>query len=106
MILGLAGLAYQIGRRSARATDSALQMGRLLGKVDIASVVPFDSLPALAGCDTVFAVRTNTYSCISVTTLSPRTRSVTVVVSTSVPGSRPDTIVMFRSRDRSPIPLR
>ena len=106
VILALAGLAYQIARRSTRASDQALQMGRLLGRVDVVSVVPFDSLPTLAGCDIVPSAQINVYSCVAVTTTSPRTRSVMVTVWTSVPGSRPDTVVIFRSRDRAPIPLR
>lgn len=107
VILALAGLAYQIARRSVRASDQALQMGRLLGEVDVVSVVPFDSLPAIAGCDVVpSGAQISVTACVSVQTLSPRTRSVTITVSTSIPGSRPDTVVIFRSRDRAPIPLR
>ena len=106
VILALAGLAFQIARRSSRATDQALQMGRLFSKVDIASVVPFDSLPALAGCDTIPSGTVIAISCVTVTTLSPRTRSIGIVLRTSVPGSQPDTIVIFRSRERAPIPLR
>ena len=106
VILALAGLAYQIARRSTQASDQALQMGRLLGKVDVVSVVPFDSLPTLAGCDVVPSAQISVTACVGVQTLSPRTRSITITVYTSVPGSRPDTVVIFRSRDRAPIPLR
>ena len=106
VILALAGMAFQIARRGTRATDQALQMGRLLGKVDIVSTVPYDSLPALAGCDQVPSAQVTAWACITVTTLSPRTRSVTIVTYTTVPGTPRDTIVIFRSRPRAPIPLR
>lgn len=106
VILGLAGLAFQIAKKSTRATDQALSMGRLLSKVDIVSQASFDSLPALAGCDTTASGPVNVIACIAVTQMSPRLDSVRIVVKTTVPGTRADTVVIQRSRDRSPLPLR
>ena len=42
VILGLAGLAFQVAKRSTRATDQALLMSVLLAKVDKVATVPFD----------------------------------------------------------------
>lgn len=106
VILSLAGLAFQIARRSTRATDSALIMGRLLSKVDVASQVPYDSLSILVGCDTTQSNTVKVIGCYTVSSISPRTSTVTVVVKTSVPGSRIDTIILQRSRYKVPIPLR
>lgn len=106
VILGLAGLAFRIARSSVRATDQALVMGRLLSLVDVASVVRFDSLPALTRCDSTASGTVTVVGCVVVTSLSPRVSSIRIIVSTTVPGSHPDTIVMQRSRDRAPIPLR
>ena len=106
VILSLAGLAYQIARRSTRATDQALIMGRLLSKVDVAAQVPFDSLDVLTGCDTTMNNTVKVIGCYTVNAISPRTSTVTVVVRTSVPGSRIDTIILQRSRYKVPIPLR
>lgn len=106
MILSLAGLAFQIARRSTRATDQALIMGRLLSKVDVATQVPFDSLSLLVGCDTTLNNTIKVIGCYTVTSVSPRTSTVTVVVKTSVPGTRIDTITLQRSRYKVAIPLR
>jgi prepilin-type N-terminal cleavage/methylation domain-containing protein len=106
VILGLAGLAFQIARHSTRATDQALVLSALVGRVDRASSVPFDSLPSLARCDTTVSGAVQIRGCTSVTPISPRVVSITVIVSTSVPGGRADTVVFQRSRVRNPLPLR
>jgi len=106
VILSLAGLAFQIARRSTRATDQALVMGQLVSMVDQTSMVPFDSLPALTGCDTTASGAVSVVGCFNVTTISPRLKDVRIIVQTSVPGGRPDTITIRRSRPRAPIPFR
>lgn len=106
VILGLAGLSFQIARHSTRATDQALVLSALVGLVDRATSVPFDSLPVLAGCDTTMSGAIRVRGCTSVTAISPRVDSIRVIVSTSVPGGRADTVIFQRSRGRNPLPLR
>ena len=106
VILGLAGLSFQIARHSTRATDQALVLSTLVGRVDRASAVPFDSLPLLAGCDTTMSGAIRVRGCTSVTPISPRVDSIRVIVSTSVPGGRADTVAFQRTRGRNPLPLR
>jgi prepilin-type N-terminal cleavage/methylation domain-containing protein len=106
VILGLAGLAFQIARRSTRATDQALVLSALVGRIDRAASVPYDSLPVLARCDTTLSGVVRIFGCTSLVTVSPRVVDITVIVSTSVPGGKADTVAFQRSRPRNPLPLR
>lgn len=106
VILGLAGLAFQVAKRSTRATDQALMMSVLLSKVDRASTVAFDSLPSIAGCDTTMSGIVMILGCTGVTVLSPRLDSIRVSVGTSIAGARPDTIFMKRGKPLQPVPLK
>lgn len=106
VILGLVGLAFQVARRSTRATDQALSMPTMLAKVDQASTVAFDSLAYVVGCDSTLSGRVAIRGCTTVDSLSNVRKRVRIIVSTSLPGSRPDTIAFERARVRYPIPLR
>jgi hypothetical protein len=106
VIMSLAGLAFQVARRSTRATDQALSMSVLLAKVDQASTAAYDSLYVIAGCDTTVSGPVKIAGCISVDSLTNVLRRVRVIVTTTVPGARPDTITFQRARVRYPIPLR
>jgi len=106
VIMSLAGLAFQVARRSNRATDQALSMAVFVAKVDQASTTAYDSLPLLAGCDSTLSGRVWIRGCTTVSSLSNVRSQVRIVVRTSLPGTRPDTIVFERGRMRYPIPLR
>lgn len=106
VILSLAGLAYQVAKKSTRATDQALLMSVLLSRVDRAATVPFDSLSLIAGCDTTLSGTVKVQSCTSVTALTARVDSIAVSVVTTVPGARADTIYMRRAKTSVPLPLR
>lgn len=106
VILSLAGLAFQVARRSTRSTDQSLTMAVLVSRVDRASTINFDSLGTIARCDTTTSGVVRIYACIRSDSLSMVRRRVRVVVSTSITGSRPDTVAFERGRVRYPIPLR
>lgn len=106
VILGLAGLAFQVARRSTRATDQTLIMAKLQDKVGLVSTVAYDSLSLVAGCDTTVSGTVRVIACITVTPSSARASDVRVVVGTTVPGGRPDTILLTRGKPRRPIPLK
>lgn len=106
VILALAGLAFQVARKSTRATDQALLMSALLSKVDKASTVPYDSLSVIAVCDTTYSGIVQVRGCTTTQTLTAKATQIQVIVVTSVPGARPDTIIWRRSRLPVPIPLR
>jgi hypothetical protein len=106
VILGLAGLSFQVAKRSTRATDQALLMSVLLSRVDRASTVAYDSLATIANCDTTSSGVVLIIGCTTVDSLSPRLSSVRIVARTTVPDGRPDTIVMQRGKERRPVPLK
>lgn len=106
VILGLVGLTFQVARRSTRATDQALMMSVLLGRVDRASTVEYDSLGTVAGCDTTLSGAVSVAACTAVTPITNRTSNLRVVVQTSVAGNRPDTFTFQRGRIRRPVPLK
>ena len=104
--MSLACLAFQVARRSTRATDQALSMSVLLAKVDETSTIAYDSLPLIAGCDSAASGRVWIRSCTYLDSITNVRRRVRVVVRTSLPGARPDTISFERGRVRYPIPLK
>ncbi len=106
VILSLAGLSLAVARRTTRATDKALVMSVLLSRVDRAATIGYDSIPLIAVCDTTLSSQVQIIACITESSLSQRIRQVRVVVRTTAPGSRPDTITFQRGRPRVGIPLK
>jgi len=106
VVLSLVGLSFRVAKYSTRATDQALGMAALLSTVDQAATTTFDSLPNLAGCDTTVSGLYKVAGCTAVTSLSPRLDSIQIIVTSTLPGARPDTINMQRGKERRPVPLR
>ena len=106
VILSLVGLSFRVSKSSTRATDQALSMAVLLSKMDRAATTKFDSLTTIAGCDTTVSGLFTVIGCTTVTALTPRLDSIGIIVRTTLPGARPDTITMQRGKARSPVPLR
>ncbi|MFI4978481.1 MAG: prepilin-type N-terminal cleavage/methylation domain-containing protein [Solirubrobacterales bacterium] len=106
VVLGLAGLAFQVAKHSTRSTDQAYVIGALFTHVDRASTVRYDSLNSIATCDTTLRGTVKIIGCTSIAVVSNRQSTVTITMRTTVPGGRADTIVMTRSNQRKPLPLR
>ena len=106
VILGLAGLSFQIARRSTRAMDQAFIMSSMQSTMDRASSVAYDSLSGMVGCDSMVSGRTTIATCVTVTALTQVSSRVTIIVQTSLPGAKPDTVRFVRGKARSGVPLR
>ena len=106
VILALAGLAFQIAKRTTRATDQALHLSRELAAADKATVVPYDSLFAMLKPETVMSGPVRVVTKYVVDSLTAVRDDVFVITSTSATGSRTDTIMIARGRVRYPIPLK
>jgi prepilin-type N-terminal cleavage/methylation domain-containing protein len=106
VILALAGLAWQIAQRTTRSTDLALQLAMQVSAADHAVAVPFDSLSQLLRPDTVWSGAVRITATYVINPISAVRKDVYVITQTSVPGTRPDTIVLQRGISRDPIPLR
>lgn len=105
VILSLVGLLFQVAKYSTRATDQALGMAALLSEVDRATMTNFDSLMHLVGCDTTVSGGVKVSGCTRVTQTSIRLDSIQIVVRTTLPNTRPDTITLLRAKWRF-LPLR
>jgi hypothetical protein len=105
VILSLVGLSFRVAKSGTRATDQALSMAVLLSKLDGATYTAFDSLGTLVGCDTTVAGGVKVVGCTAVSSVSTRLDSVQVVVRTTLPGARPDTIWLQRAKWRF-VPMR
>jgi len=105
VILSLVGLSFRVAKSGTRATDQALSMAVLLAKVDLATSTAFDSLGNLVGCDTTVSGGVKVVGCTTVSSVSPRLDSVQVVVKTSLPAARPDTVWLQRAKWRF-VPMR
>lgn len=106
VVLGLAGLSFQVAKHSTRATDQALITSVMLSHLDRATSINYDSLFMLVGCDSASSGQSRITTCTTVTQTSPRISSVQIVVRTNVPTGRPDTIIFDRGKVRRPVPLR
>lgn len=106
VILSLVGLTFRVAKFSTRASDQAMSMALLVSRVARASTVSFTGLAAIAGCDTTVSGGIDVIGCTNVTALSPRLDSIQIIVRTTLPAARPDTVNMQRSLARRPIPLR
>ncbi len=106
VILGLAGLSFQVAKRSTRSTDQAFIMTNMLGEVERLSVLHFDSLPGAAGCRTNSSGPVFLYRCVDVYILGPRLDSIRIIAWTSIAGGTRDTIGFRRAKERRPVPLR
>ncbi|MFI5280727.1 MAG: prepilin-type N-terminal cleavage/methylation domain-containing protein, partial [Gemmatimonadales bacterium] len=96
VILSLVGLSFRVAKYSTRATDQALGMAALLSEVDRATTTAFDSLTQLVGCDTTVSGGVKITGCTAVTRVSPRLDSIRIIVRTTLPNTRPDTITLMR----------
>jgi len=105
VILSLVGLSFRVAKSGTRATDQALSMAALLSKVDLATATAFDSLGNIVGCDSTASGGVNVIGCIAVSSVSARLDSVQIVVRTTLPGARPDTIWLQRAKWRF-VPMR
>ncbi len=106
VILGLAGLAFQIARRTTKATDQALHMARQTAAADKAITVPYDSINQMLTSDTVMSGLIRVVVTYTIDSISPVRKDVHIITTSTVPGARTDTINIQRGRKRAPIPLK
>lgn len=106
VILSLAGLAFQIARRGTRAADHALSMAAMKTATDKVTAVPYDSLAVILRPDTLVSGNARVIVTYQVDSVSATRKNVRVVATSSVAGSKPDTLVIPRGRYRYPIPLK
>ncbi len=105
VLLPLAGMSYQVASRSVRSTVEMHRTGAMTSMSGRLTVLPFDSLPSVAGCDTVISSVFPHRSCVSITDLAPKVRRVTVVIQPATPLVAADTIVLRRTKPTTANPF-
>ena len=95
-ITSVAALDVQVMRSTRGVARTSYTNATLLREVNRYVALPYDSLAALATCDTVATPVPHT-ACATVTNVTSMVSRVTVVVSPSAAGARPDTVVIDRS---------
>ncbi len=96
VLLPLTGVTFAAVARLRAASGSGALSAALLGEAGRYEVAPYDSLPALAGCDTALAPPLPYARCMAVVT-SGRIRHITVVLTPLDVRVRPDSVVLDRA---------
>jgi hypothetical protein len=98
VLLVLAGLSFQTAQRSVTLADSSARQALLLQEVNRLSVVPYASIPAQVGCDSVFSGASRLHRCVTVANLPDNARRVTVVMRSRRQPNRSDSVSFVRAR--------
>ena len=98
VLVGVAQLNFTLARRFYGLSEGATRDGVLAQQVNQFAALPFDSLKAKAGTITVNKPPLPYARKVSVDSLSPKLRRVTIVVTPLNPVFRPDTLVLQRSK--------
>ena len=105
VLTSLAGLTVTAGRGAVRVAGGGYREGILTQEINRMSAVPFASLPAAAGCQTVAGGTFPHTRCVTVASINTRLRRVTIAVTPAQPGITPDTVVLDRSNPPTFNPL-
>jgi len=98
VLAGVAQLNFALARRFYGLSAGAARDGVLAQQVNQFAALPFDSLKAKAGTITVNKPPLPYSRKVTVDSLSPKLRRVTIVVTPLNPVIRPDTVILQRSK--------
>jgi hypothetical protein len=105
VLASLAALTFQVGRQSYVVSSLPHRSATMIQHMNRLSVLPFDLLPSRAGCVTVEQEPYPHTRCVTVDSLSPTVRQVTLVVAPVSTRLRADTVVFKRMKPTAPSPL-
>lgn len=110
LLSSLAGLTFHVSRRMIEVSRGTGLNAAVSRDVNRFSVLPYDSLSAHAGCDSITAATEQFAQCVTVTTPSTNKHRVTIVTTPLVRAyaSRtpvPDTVVIDRMSTSGSNPL-
>ena len=110
IVSSLASLTFHVSRRMIEVSRGTGLNAAVSRDVNRFSVLPYDSLSAHAGCDSITSATESFAQCVTVTTPSTNTHRVTIVTTPLVHAyaSRtpvPDTVVIDRMKASGSNPL-
>jgi prepilin-type N-terminal cleavage/methylation domain-containing protein len=98
VLTSLAALTFSVARQSVAIAGTTYRSGATAEETNRLMVLPFDSLGNAVGCATVNTSAYPYTRCVTLTTLSPKVKSVTLIVSVlTSPAPPPDTVTFTRS---------
>lgn len=110
LLSSIAGLTFSVSRRMIEVSRGTGVNAAVSRDVNRFSVLPYDSLSAHAGCDSITAATETFAQCVTVTTPSTNTHRVTIVTTPLVRAYTsktpiPDTVIIDRLKMSSTNPL-
>ncbi len=96
VLLPLTGVTFAAAARQRSAAGAAALSAALAGEAGRYEVAPFDSLPALVGCDSVLVPPLPYARCLSLLATGS-VRHVTLVLRPLDAGVRPDSVMLDRA---------
>lgn len=97
-LVSLGALTFNVARMSIGSSNASYRLGVVTEQMGRLVVLQVDSLAAEAGCTTETAQPFPHTRCITVTTVSPRVRQVTLIVTPTNATVRPDTVIFDRTK--------
>ena len=101
----LASLSYQVAQRSYGSSTASFATGIATEQLGLLSVLPWDSIAAQAGCETVSDPEFPHERCVTITEISKRMREITLTIDPNLPFAKTDTVVFRRARPRTSNPF-
>ena len=96
-ITSVAALDVQVMQSTRQVARASYTNATMLREVNRYVALPYDSLSALADCDTVATAPVPHVACATVTPLSSTVSRVNVILTPTVAGAKPDTVMIDRS---------
>lgn len=106
VLVMLAGMTFATAQRSVDLQSAGVRQAMMLAAVNRMSAVAYGDLPALEGCRSVTAADGDSYqACVTLETLTSRSRRVEIVLDAARTGVPSDTAQIIRAQPPTTNPL-
>jgi Tfp pilus assembly protein PilV len=106
-MVGVGGMLMQAALRATQTATQASRAAAQTANLSRLSALPYDSLPAAAGCKTITTASFPHIRCVAVTDSSGGSgfRQIRVIITPTNGKARPDTMYFVRSKGAAANPL-
>jgi hypothetical protein len=103
VLVSLGAMMFQVGRYTQHSALATYRSAATLRSAAWAQALPWDSIGGAVGCANDSTGQLNYVRCATVTTVSPRLKTIRVVITPSGwEAGRADTVLITRSKPRLP----
>ena len=109
VLMSLAGLMYQVARRTTQSAQVAFRSAALMNAAGWAQAIPWDSIPSLVGWSTEESIGQLAFRRYMSYETSGNWRIMTLVINPEGPSQtmvRPETLTVVRAKSVSTAPLK